>query len=110
MDMEIKFPGGVNVIAEYKGFTVRSDQPEGGGGANSAPSPFDLFLASLGTCAGFFALRFCQERGIDAADLKVGLDFERNPAEKRITKIRIEVGLPRQFPEKYRQAIIRTID
>lgn len=110
MDMKITFPGGVAVDAEYGGFTVRSDQPERSGGKGSAPSPFDLFLASLGTCAGFFALRFCQERGIDTAGLEVGLAFERNPAEKRISKIRIEIALPKEFPEKYRQAIVRTID
>ena len=110
MDMKITFPGGVAVNAEYKGFTICSDQPESGGGGNTVPSPLDLFLASLGTCAGFYALRFCQERGIDTASLKVGLDFERNPVEKRILKIRIEIGLPKGFPDKYRQAIVRTID
>lgn len=109
MDMEITFPGGVAVNATYKGFTVTTDQPPPlGGGA--APSPFELFLASIGTCAGFFALRFCQERGIDASDLGVSLTFERDPERKRIAKVRIDVALPSAFPEKYRQALVRTVD
>jgi putative redox protein len=110
MDMEIGFPGGVAVTAHYKGFVVRADQPAQAGGQNSAPSPFDLFLCSLGTCAGFYALRFCQERQIDTSGLKVGLSFERNPDRKTVTKVRIEVDLPEGFPEKYRQAILRAID
>ena len=75
MEMEITFPGGVAVHARYKGHTIRTDQPASGGGNGTEPAPFDLFLASLGTCAGIYALRFCQERGIGTKDLKVGLEF-----------------------------------
>ncbi|MBI5016417.1 MAG: OsmC family protein [Deltaproteobacteria bacterium] len=109
MDMEITFPGGVAVDARYKGVTVHTDQPPPLGGGSGA-SPFDLFLASIGTCAGFYALRFCQERQIDTAGLKVRLAFERNPEKKLFTKITIHVELPADFPEKYRAAIVRTID
>jgi putative redox protein len=109
MDMKIKFPGGVAVHAEYNGHVIRTDQPEAAGGGGTAPSPFDLFLASLGTCAGLYALRFCQERGIATSDLKVGLEFERDPDKKLVSRIRIEVALPKGFPEKYRPAIIRSI-
>ena len=62
MDMIVSFPGGLKVDAEYKGFTVKTDQPEGEGGENTAPSPFDLFFCSVGTCAGFYVLSFCRER------------------------------------------------
>jgi ribosomal protein S12 methylthiotransferase accessory factor len=109
MDMEITFPGGVAVDAHYKGLAVRTDQPPPLGGG-TAPSPFDLFLASIGACAGFYALRFCQERQIDTADLKVGLSFERDAEKKRIGKVTIHVTLPPSFPEKYQAAIVRTID
>ena len=109
MEMEISFPGGVSVNSIYRGHTVTTDQPPPLG-KGSAPSPFELFLASIGTCAGFFALRFCQEREIDASDLRVGLNFERDPEKKRIRKIQISVELPRGFPDKYRQALVRTID
>ena len=64
MMMDITFPGGVRVDAHFNGFNVATDQPERNGGENKAPAPFDLFLASLGTCAGFFALRFCQKRNL----------------------------------------------
>ena len=45
--MEITFPGGVAVNADFKGFTVATDQPAANGGENLEPSPFDLFLAFL---------------------------------------------------------------
>ena len=43
MNMEIRFPGGLVVSAELKGFTVRTDQSPAHGGTGSAPEPFDLY-------------------------------------------------------------------
>ncbi len=108
--MEITFPGGVAVNTEYKGFTTETDQPEANGGSNSAPSPFDLFLSSLGACAGFFALRFCQQRELDTSGLRLTLDTKRDPESKRLDEIKILIHLPPGFPEKYRKSIIRATD
>ena len=63
MDMEVYFPGNKKVHARYKGFVVETDQPVDSGGDNTAPAPFDLFLLSIGTCAGYYVLRFLQQRG-----------------------------------------------
>lgn len=108
--MKITFPGGVAVNAEFDGFTVQSDQPERAGGQGAAPSPFDLFMASLGTCAGFFALRFCQQRELPTEGLSLSLDVERDPEKKLPSKVRIVINLPKDFPEKYCKAIIRATD
>ena len=64
MEMEITFPGGARVDANFGGMTVKTDQPVQGGGQGSAPTPFATFLASIGTCAGIYVLGFCQQRGI----------------------------------------------
>ncbi|MGE5345602.1 MAG: OsmC family protein [Acidithiobacillales bacterium] len=108
--MEIRFPGGLLVEAQHEGFTILTDQPAKDGGTNTAPSPFDLFLVSLGTCSGYYALRFCQERGIPTEGLSLSLTTERDEARKRYSKIRIEIRLPGGFPEKYRAAILRAAD
>lgn len=108
--MKITFPGGVQVNAQFNGFEVASDQPEKNGGENTAPSPFDFFLASLGTCAGFFALRFCQQRELSTEGLSLQLTTERNAETKRLDRVEITMQLPNNFPEKYRSAIIRATD
>jgi putative redox protein len=108
--VEILFPGGVVVEARHDGFTILTDQPAKDGGTNTAPSPFDLFLASLGTCAGYYALRFCQERGLPTEGLSLTLSTESDEVRKRLSKIRIEIRLPDGFPEKYRAAILRSAD
>jgi ribosomal protein S12 methylthiotransferase accessory factor len=111
-DREIKvtFPGGLRVDVEYKGFIVRTDQPVHEGGEGTAPSPFDLFLASIAACAGYYTLAFCQERGIPTANAGVVMHAEKDPGSKLISKIRLEVQLPAEFPERYLRAIVRAVD
>lgn len=108
--MEITFPGGVRVNAQFNGFETTTDQPEKNGGENTAPAPFDLFLVSLGTCAGFYALRFCQQRELATEGMRLSLTTERNPETRRLDRIEITLNLPEGFPEKYRGAIVRATD
>lgn len=110
MEMKITFPGGVAVDAHFRGFTVHTDQTVENGGQESGPQPFDLFLASLGTCAGFYAVRFCQQRAIDTTGLGVTLITSKEPGSSRLSTIRLEIQLPVGFPEKYRDAIVRAAD
>ncbi len=107
--IEVRFPGGRRVEAVVGSHAVLTDQPVAAGGEDAGPSPFDLFLASLATCAGYYALRFCQERQIGAAGLGVSMEVERDPSQKRVAKLRIAVRLPEGFPERYREAILRAI-
>jgi len=107
MDMKITFHGGKKVYAEYNGFTHMTDQPQKDGGENSAPSPFELFLASLGTCAGFYVLSFCLGRGIDASQIELRQSMEWDPKSHLIGKVDIEIVLPASFPEKYRAAVVQ---
>ena len=108
--MTVSFPGGVAVDATYAGHTVHTDQPRAAGGGATAMSPFDLFLASIATCMGFYALRFCQERDLSTEGLGLTLEPLREGDGKRMTALRIAVELPPAFPEKYRSAIERAID
>jgi len=112
MDRELKisFPGGVRVEAEYKGFVIKTDQPAYSGGEGTEPAPFDLFLASIATCAGYYVLTFCNKRGISTEKAAVVMRTSRSPETKRIEKISIEIQLPPEFPEKYKNAVIKAVD
>jgi len=108
--MQIEFPGGRQVDALHEGFWIRTDQPVAEGGGGAAPSPFDLFLASIGTCAGFYVLRFFQQRNLDTAGLSLSVKPEWDQERKLVARIRIEIVLPPAFPEKYREAVVRAVD
>lgn len=107
---EVTFPGGVAVEATFRGHTVRTDQPKSAGGDDSAMPPFDLFLSSIATCMGFYALRFCQERQIPTEGLGLSVTTVKDHEKKRVATVNIEVRAPQGFPEKYRQALIRAVD
>jgi len=107
MDMKITFHGGKKVFADYNGFTHETDQPSGSGGEGTAPSPFELFLASLGTCAGFYVLSFCQQRGIDEAGIELRQSMDWDLKTHMIARVNIEILLPASFPEKYRAAVVQ---
>ena len=109
-EMKISFPGGLRVDAEYKGFVIKTDQPAYSGGDGSVPAPFDLFLASIATCAGYYVLAFCNKREIPTEKAAVVMKTRRNPETKRIEKISIEIKLPPEFPEKYKKAVIKAVD
>jgi ribosomal protein S12 methylthiotransferase accessory factor len=101
MTMEITFPGGKRVEARYKGQTILTDQDD------SAPAPFDLFLASIGTCTGSYVARFCQRRSIPLDNLRVVQRKIVNPETKMVERIEVEIELPVDFPERYRDAVVR---
>jgi len=103
MDITIRFPGGKRVDADLGAHVVHTDQPVSGGGEDSAPAPFDLFLASLATCAGIYVLGFCQARGIPTD----GISLVQHASAETIT---LELELPASFPERYRDAVVRAAE
>ena|ERR1035437_2700672 len=109
-EMKISFPGNKKVAAEFDGFTVLTDQPVEAGGEGAAPAPFDLFLASLGTCAGIFVLSFCLKRGIPTDGLELRQTVEWDEVKHLATKITLEITLPNDFPEKYRDSLVKTAE
>ena len=110
MEMRIRFPGNKKVAAEFGGFTVLTDQPREAGGDGSAPSPFDLFLASLGTCAGIFVLSFCRKRAIPTEGLEIRQTMEWDEAKHLVAKVVLEIVLPAGFPAKYRESLVKTAE
>ena len=109
-DIEVSFPGGKRVDASVLGRMICTDQPTSLGGEGAAPAPYDLFLASIATCAGIYALGFCQSRGISTLGLGLKQTHEVDPETHLPTRIRLELTLPPDFPEKYRAAILRSVE
>ena len=107
MEMEITFPGGARVDASFGPHIVRTDQPPAGGGEGSAPTPFALFLSSFGTCAGSYVLGFLRKRDLPTDNVKLIQRTHRDPESGMTDRVEIEIMLPADFPEKYRDAIVR---
>ena len=104
MEMEIVFPGGARVDALMGPHTVVTNQD------GSAPAPFGLFLASIGTCAGIYVLGFCQHRNLPTEGIKIVQRVHNDPATRMVDRIELDIVVPPSFPEKYHDALIRAAD
>jgi putative redox protein len=90
LELIIDFPGSSRVDAHFGPFTVHTDQPP----EASAPSPFDVFLSPIGTCAG-----------LSSDGIQIVERTTRDPSGGMVEKIDLEIKLPQGFPEKYREAL-----
>jgi putative redox protein len=108
--MEITFDGGKVITAHINGHKIRTDQPVEGGGGNTAPSPFDLFMASIGTCAGIYVKSFCDNRKISPEGIKIIQSAEYDKETGLPTNIDLEIILPESFPDKYIASVINVAE
>lgn len=110
MEMVIDFPGGARVDAHFGPYTVATDQPPMGGGTGSAPTPFAVFLSSIGTCAGIYVLGFCNQRHLPTDGIRIVQRVFANPANGHVDSIDLEIQVPPSFPEKYYDALVRSAE
>lgn len=105
MEMVFTFPGGARVDGTAGPFVIRTDQPPDA----TAPSPFTLFLASIGACAGVYVQAFCRRRGIDPWGIRIVQQNHTSP-QNMVDRVDITIELPADFPEHYRDAVARAAD
>ena len=106
MEMLIDFPGGLKVNAHFGPFTIETDQPPAG----SAPTPFDVFLSSIGTCAGIYVLGFCRQRNLPTEGIRIIQSNHPNRVTGMMDKIDLEIQVPPSFPEQYYEALVRSAE
>ena len=100
--MTIKLAGGRKVDAHYDGHVMRTD------GNGEAPCPFDFFLASIGTCAGYFIVRYCEARDIDTTGIESHEEWHRT--DGKVSSIRLDVTVPDHISERHRKGIIQATE
>jgi putative redox protein len=106
MEMIIDFPGGSRVDAHFGPFTVATDQPP----VASAPSPFEVFLSSIGTCAGIYILGFCKQRNLSTDGIRIVERISHSRVTGMLEKVDLEIQIPPDFPKKYRESLIRSAE
>ena len=103
--MKITFEGNKKVKVHVKNFDIMTDQSKEHGGDSSAPTPIDLFLASLGSCSGVFVLNFLKQHNLPET-VYLPLEPECNINEYVIDKIKVFIHVPPDFPAKYENALV----
>ncbi|MBS2028125.1 MAG: OsmC family protein [Deltaproteobacteria bacterium] len=108
-ELIVTLPGGRRVDAQLGGHVIHTDQPLDNGGQDTAPSPFELFLAAMGTCAGIFVQGFCASRGLATEGIQI-VERPHYDAHGVLTDVELELKLPAGFPVKYREPLVRVIE
>ncbi len=103
--MKITFVGNKKVNVEVKGFNILTDQKKENGGDASAPTPIDLFLASLGSCSGVFVLNFLKMHLLPET-VYLTLNPIWNINEYVIERIELVIHLPHDFPAGFDHALV----
>lgn len=96
--------------ARFGPWTVATDQKKVYGGEETAPDPFQVFLASIAACAGVYALNFCHARSIETDGLALSMHYDRHPKSGMLERIELRLTLPAGFPDAYRAPLVRAVD
>lgn len=104
-DMVFTFPGRSRVYGYTGPYEIRTDQPPDA----SAPGPFTLFLASIGACAGVYVQAFCRKRNIPTENIRI-VQHNRVSQAGMVEGVELEVQLPDDFPDQYREAALRSAE
>lgn len=107
--MKVVLPGGRRVDVQVGRHLVQTDQPVKGGGEDAAPSPFDLFLASIGACAGIFIQGFCAARKLPTENISI-IEKPHFGEDGVLQGVDLDIQLPKDFPERYRDAVIKVAE
>lgn len=110
MEIKVSLLDKQKLKAEFDGFEVIADQPVSSNGENSAPGPFDYFLASTALCAGYFVKAYCQPRNLPTEGISIVQNNVKDPENKYKHTFNISVHLPEGFSEKDREGILRAVE
>lgn len=105
--LDVTHTDGDAYTVDIRGHRLRVDQPAEAGGTDTAPTPTELFAASLATCVAFYAGRYLDRHGLPRAGLAVRTEFTMatdRPA--RVTSLRLVVVPPPELPERRRAALL----
>jgi ribosomal protein S12 methylthiotransferase accessory factor len=108
-ELRITLDGKRRITAHVGKHEIHTDQPVSAGGDDSAPTPFDLFLASIGTCAGIFIQGFCAARNLDFTGIQIQ-QWPRYDAQGVLASVELAIELPPHFPPRYHEPLIRVVE
>jgi putative redox protein len=94
MEVKIYHLGGVKFAAQTRGHRVVSDQPATNGGSDNGMTPPELLLASLGTCAGFYAAQYFRNHALSCPELEIVVSAEKAKQPARVGSFAIDVTAP----------------
>src|SRR5581483_8100125 len=105
MEVLIEHLGSVQFRIQARENEIISDKPPENGGYDEGMTPPELFLASLGACAGFYAAQYLKKRKLAQHGTRVRVSGDKLLGPARLGNLRIEVDVPLEISEEQRQGV-----
>ncbi len=101
--------GAVQFEVKARNHTIICDQPEENGGFDEGMTPPEFLLASLGACAGYYAVQYMKARNLPMEGLRIRTTADKATAPARLTDFHIEIEYPNELDPRHRQGILRAV-
>jgi putative redox protein len=109
MEVTVELLGAVQFEVKARNHTIACDQPAENGGFDEGMTPPELLLASLGTCAGYYAAEYLKMRRLPTAGMRIQVTAEKAKSPARLSSFKIAVHVPSALNDRSREGIIRAI-
>ena len=109
MEVTVEYLGAVQFEVRARNHAILCDQPEENGGFDEGITPPELMLASLGTCAGYYAAEYLNKRQLPASGMQIKVTAEKAKSPARLGSFRVEVRLPAAIDNHRREGVVRAI-
>ncbi len=100
---------GVKFAIQARSHSALCDQPAENGGEDVGMTPPEFLLASLGSCAAFYAAEYLRTRDLALAGVKVSVSAEKLKAPARLDNFRVSVVSPVSLTNDQREAMLRSV-
>jgi uncharacterized OsmC-like protein len=107
--LTVSHEGGDRFAIAVRQHTLVVDQPKADGGEDTAPTPVELFVASLASCVAFYANRFLLRRSLPGEGLSVTAAYEMASRPTRVGEIDLQVQLPEGFPDDLKEPLLAVV-
>lgn len=110
MEVMVRFKNDMQYEAEARGHKVICDQPVDAGGEDAGMTPPEFLLASLGTCAMYYAASYLRLRSLPSDGMTVRVEADKAVNPSRLGKFRIYIEIPGVTDERHLDGARRTAE
>jgi len=109
MEVKVTHLDQVKFSIQSRSHTILCDQPAENGGEDSGMTPPELLLASLGSCAAFYAVQYLKTRNLAESGVEVSVTSEKLKSPARLGNFRIQVSCPVPLTEEHSEGLMRSV-
>ena len=109
MEVKITHLDRVKFAIQSRSNSIMCDQPAENGGEDSGMTPPELLLASLGSCAAFYAVQYLKTRNLAESGVAVSVTAEKLKQPARLGNFKIRVASPVSLTEEQREGMMRAV-